>query len=59
MEILSSLIADRSIDLALAEAAKKAQKQSGVSREKLLLEMFGKSSQDYEAEATDVQVQDK
>ncbi len=58
MEILSSLIADRSIDLALAEAAKKAQKQSGVSREKLLLEMFGKS-QDYEAEATDVQVQDK
>ncbi len=58
MEILSSLIADRSIDLALAEAAKKAQKQSGVSREKLLLEMFGKS-QDHEAEATDVQVQDK
>ncbi len=57
MEILSSLLSDRSIELALAEAAKKAQKQSGVSQ-KLLLEIFGKS-QEYEAEVTDVQVQDK
>ena len=57
MEILSSLLSDRSIELALAEAAKKAKEKSGVSQ-KLLLEMFGKS-QDYEAEATDVQVQDK